>query len=251
MGRLTPDRKPLVLLDLDGVIVDLWAEMWRQVSRFADEDGFEAEIPAELLTWHIKIEHEATDRAVQRAFRFPGLFAAPEPIPGAVEAVRRLRREADVYFCSSPFIGNPTCASDKLDWVRRHLGSWAPSRTVLTMHKHLVLGDVLVDDRPELHPTEGVEPAWRQLLFTQPYNRGFDMPRLDGWGGDAVDRVLEFAVAARGSPVTCATVEGRVRAPRMAGDGRHHSEVRPPAAQTATGIAPTNGPVSRSLHASA
>lgn len=37
--------------------------------------------------------------------------------------------------------------SDKLEWVKTYLGDIAYKRLILTHHKHLNIGDYLVDDR--------------------------------------------------------------------------------------------------------
>lgn len=42
---------------------------------------------------------------------------------------------------------NPSAWSDKLLWVKRHLGKAAYKRLIMTHHKNLNVGDFLVDDR--------------------------------------------------------------------------------------------------------
>jgi 5'(3')-deoxyribonucleotidase len=42
---------------------------------------------------------------------------------------------------------NPSAWSDKLEWVQKYLGDVAEKRLILTHHKYLVQGDVLIDDR--------------------------------------------------------------------------------------------------------
>lgn len=43
--------------------------------------------------------------------------------------------------------GNPSAWSDKLKWVKKHLGNNAYKRLILTHHKNLNKGDFLIDDR--------------------------------------------------------------------------------------------------------
>lgn len=82
------------------------------------------------------------------ADEIPGIFSEMEPIPGAVDAYRDLvARGHDVFILSTAPWGNPSAWSDKLLWVQRHLGDVAQKRLILTHHKYLLRGDVLIDDR--------------------------------------------------------------------------------------------------------
>ena len=77
----------------------------------------------------------------------PGIFALMDPLRGALEAFGMLSARFDTYVLSTAPWENPSAWSDKLLWVRRHLGALAHKRLILTHHKNLVAGDFLVDDR--------------------------------------------------------------------------------------------------------
>ncbi|MCX7902289.1 MAG: hypothetical protein N2483_08410 [Burkholderiaceae bacterium] len=79
----------------------------------------------------------------------PGIFALMDPMPGAVEAFEELAGLFDTYILSTAPWDNPSAWSDKLLWVKRHLGQAAYKRLILTHHKHLNAGHFLVDDRPK------------------------------------------------------------------------------------------------------
>lgn len=79
----------------------------------------------------------------------PGIFALMDPLPGAVEAFGTLARRFDTYVLSTAPWENPSAWSDKLLWVKRHLGQSAYKRLILTHHKDLNRGDFLVDDRTQ------------------------------------------------------------------------------------------------------
>ena len=82
----------------------------------------------------------------------PGIFALMDPMPGAVEAVQKLRECYDLYILSTAPWNNPTAWCDKLNWVKKHFGGDKDSpfykRIILTHHKDLCHGDYLIDDRP-------------------------------------------------------------------------------------------------------
>jgi 5'-nucleotidase len=77
----------------------------------------------------------------------PGIFGLMEPINGAIEAYEILSVKFDTYILStSPWL-NDSAASDKLRWVKKHLGEVAYKRLILSHHKHLNKGHFIIDDR--------------------------------------------------------------------------------------------------------
>ena len=82
-----------------------------------------------------------------REDEIPGIFALMDPMPGAVDAFQELTQLFDVYVLSTAPWKNPSAWSDKLLWVKRHLGAAAYKRLILTHHKDLNRGDFLIDDR--------------------------------------------------------------------------------------------------------
>ena len=92
------------------------------------------------------------DPAVVRAYEgrldeVPGIFARMDPVAGALEAYEELARRFDTYVLSTAPWENPSAWSDKLLWIKTHLGTPAYKRLILTHHKDLNHGDFLVDDR--------------------------------------------------------------------------------------------------------
>jgi 5'(3')-deoxyribonucleotidase len=81
----------------------------------------------------------------------PGIFALMDPMPGAVQAYRELSQLFDTYILSTAPWDNPSAWSDKLLWVKHHLGGEpadpAYKRLILSHHKNLNRGDFIVDDR--------------------------------------------------------------------------------------------------------
>ena len=66
---------------------------------------------------------------------------------GAVGAFGKLSKTFDTYVLSTAPWDNPSAWSDKLVWVKNHLGESAYKRLILTHHKNLNRGDFLIDDR--------------------------------------------------------------------------------------------------------
>lgn len=122
-------------------------------------------------TWDVLqlVPREDRDRLV-KLWHAPGFFRALYPMDGAVDGARALRRQGhEVFICTAPLLNHATCAAEKIEWVRAHLGDEFAARVIITRDKTLIHGDYLVDDRPDIH---GVHtPTWKHLLFEASYNR--------------------------------------------------------------------------------
>jgi hypothetical protein len=70
----------------------------------------------------------------------PGIFALMEPLPQVIASFEQLAAKFDTYILSTSPWGNPSAWSDKLLWVKRHLGEVAYKRLILSHHKHLNYG---------------------------------------------------------------------------------------------------------------
>ena len=100
----------------------------------------------------------------------PGIFHLMDPVPHAIESFNELAAKFDTYVLSTAPWENPSAWSDKLLWVKRHLGPAAYKRLILTHHKNLNLGDFLVDDRT----TRGADRFQGELIL-------FGSPEFPDW----------------------------------------------------------------------
>ena len=125
-------------------------------------------IPENLLT-----EYEG------RLDEVPNIFSLMEPMPGAIEAYKKLSKLFDTYILSTSPWENPSAWSDKLVWVKKYIGSDAHKRLILTHHKNLNQGDFLVDDRTK----NGADKFQGEHIH-------FGTPEFPDW-----ERVLEYLMA--------------------------------------------------------
>ncbi len=114
--------KKRLYFDMDGVIVDF-------------ESGLK------------QIDETTKEQYKGRLDEIPELFSKMVPLPGAIEAVRLLARQYDVYILTTVPWNNPTAASDKIAWVKQYLDDIFHKRIIITHHKDLCDGDYLIDDR--------------------------------------------------------------------------------------------------------
>ena len=103
-----------------------------------------------LVDFSSGIERLDKDLVGQYKDRFddvPGIFALMDPVAGAIESFVTLSEHFDTYVLSTSPWENPSAWSDKLLWIKKHLGTHAYKRLILSHHKNLNNGDYLIDDR--------------------------------------------------------------------------------------------------------
>lgn len=90
-----------------------------------------------------------------------GIFALMDPVEGAVEAVKKLAAspKIDLYILSTAPWTNSSAWQHKLEWVHKYFGkeefldeaktqpNYLYKRLILTHHKNLNQGAILIDDR--------------------------------------------------------------------------------------------------------
>ena len=165
---------------MDGVIADWGHAYGESLDKFGE--------PAALIPRHadqrsFNLNEGRTDaerELIAAVMVEPGFYSRLRPIPGAKVALKAMLKAGhDVRICTSPWVSNPTCASDKLNWVAKHYGSHWAARVIITTDKTLVHGDVLIDDKPEVKGD--LVPTWEHVLFDQPYNRDVRKLRITDW----------------------------------------------------------------------
>ena len=115
-------NKKRLYFDMDGVIVDFVSAL-------------------ELQSEETLKEYEG------RLDEIPGLFGQMKPMPGALEAVRKLNEKYDCYILSTAPWNNPSAWSDKVAWITEQLDDVYHKKMIITHCKHLCKGDYLIDDR--------------------------------------------------------------------------------------------------------
>ncbi|CAL8284763.1 unnamed protein product [Merluccius merluccius] len=180
-----------VLVDMDGVLADFEGGFLRKFrSRFPaepyvpleDRRGFWVSAQYGLL------RGDLSEKAIS-IWESQNFFMDLDPLPGAVEAIKEMSKmeNTDVFLCTSPIKHYHHCPYEKYAWVERHLGPDFLAQVILTSDKTVVTGDLLIDDKPDIHGVEA-RPAWEHILFTACHNKHQDLDpaqrRLQSWGDD-------------------------------------------------------------------
>lgn len=125
--HLVPGSKPVLYFDMDGTLVDF-------------DSGAARLDPITKIKFNGCIDEA------------PRIFSLMDPIPGAIEAFRKLAEHFDVYILTTASWRNMTACDDKKAWVQRYFGSSGKSpaykRLIISHRKELNMGEFLIDDRP-------------------------------------------------------------------------------------------------------
>lgn len=169
----------IILLDMDGVLANfeqglLQAFQTHYPSRpcipLGDRRGFYA---------HEQYPKEDRKRITQ-LITAKGFFRNLPPIQGAIEACQALfASQHEIFFCTSPISRYQHCVLEKYQWIEAHLGFDYTKRMILTKDKTVIHGDILIDDRPQIHGVHS--PSWEHVLYAQPYNKDVHDKRRLTW----------------------------------------------------------------------
>lgn len=125
--------KKVLYLDLDGVCIDFHQAV-RNIDPHAD------------FSYGGANEEEKKRGFKKFAVDNPQLFETAPLMEGAKEAFEKLTEYFDVYFLSTPVWDAPSSYTAKAISIKENFGELAFQRLILSHHKHLCHGAILVDD---------------------------------------------------------------------------------------------------------
>ena len=91
-----------------------------------------------------------------------GFYLDLTPLPGSINAYRKLEQYHEVYILTAPSYMNPRCYMEKRIWVEHFFDVETTKNLILCRRKGLLKGDFLIDDHP--YP----EFEGKQLIFGTP-----------------------------------------------------------------------------------
>lgn len=189
-------RKPRVLLDCDGPMADFTggylAAFEKVTGRSVDR--------SEVTKWNISendffqeelVKNPNLRKEVRSLTHGPGFCFDLKPIVAAQIAVSWMHdTDVDVYVVTSPW-DSPTWTHERYEWLEAHFGI-PRGRVVATHAKHLVCGDIFVDDKHS-HVREWSR-AWPDrigILFDAHYNRDEKHEHRGSWD-EVIKRVQQL-----------------------------------------------------------
>ncbi|REE80137.1 5'(3')-deoxyribonucleotidase [Paenibacillus taihuensis] len=172
-----------ILFDLDDVLADfLSALIERYNLRY---DGLLKK--DHIMHWDLsKVVKKECGTRIYDFYQEPGLFRYLKPRDHAAEVLERLidagleivivsdapiGHSYDEYLLDKTKITNP--ADDKRKWISEHLPMIDKNNIIFTSQKWRIMGDILVDDRPDTF-NKFRELGRNAILMDQPYNQDID-----------------------------------------------------------------------------
>lgn len=185
---------PTVLCDVDGVIAN-FTQLYVSAAKAAGvlPENFSSDWQPE--TWQISKSLGLTRNgiaATHRVLDSPAAASMVNAYPGAVQGVKKLAGASNLYFVTSPVDTNPTWCFDRRNWLIKLFGHELGEKVIFTGHKHMVRGDILIDDK--IDNLEGWQKAWPKgiaLCWSQKYNQKWHGARASDW--DQAMRYLQHS----------------------------------------------------------
>lgn len=181
-------EKPIVLIDMDGVLADF--DGATQAHLQTPEIG----IPLQPRSnFYYRDDYPDTTHVdvINKLHASQHFFRNLPPIPGALEGWQRIEELGYTpRICSSPLHTNEWCKSEKLEWIGQHLGEAAMRDAIIDSRKELYHGIALIDDRPVIKNAD--QATWQHVVFDATYNHDITTDlRLRGWSDTELEKILE------------------------------------------------------------
>lgn len=161
------------------------------VSYLNEKFGTEV-LPEDVTDWEVSRSFPMlTKEQVYSVEKEDRLWDFVEPMPGAAEALQRMIADGhEVYIVTATKYETLKAKMEKVLFRYFPFLTW--DQVIITSKKHLIKGDVLIDDGP--HNMNGDHI---RLLFDARHNRGFDETsanaiRVKGWE-ETYQKVCEIA----------------------------------------------------------
>ena len=163
-----------LLLDMDDVTV-LMSPTWLRIYNEEWNDKVHVD---DLTSWNTtEFVKPECGQAIYEIYHRDGFFLDLPEVPGAVEAINRLRDKGhEIVFVSHAPDQSATAHRDKYRWLAARFPWFTTENLILTKRKDLVRGDVLFDDGPiylesfQKHQHFD-EPDQITVAMDRPYNK--------------------------------------------------------------------------------
>lgn len=175
-------NKKVLLIDFDGVIVDLTGHILNRIN-----DKFNTKYKnSDISVWEFhkhgspvfkKDEHR---QMAEDLFVEQGLTSELPFVDGSLAALEALQKSEkySIIFVSVPYDLSPTWCYDRTKWFKKSFLKDISRELIYTASKHLIRGDILIDDKPSnivnWNKTIYSEfPDKYGILLNQPWNKDF------------------------------------------------------------------------------
>jgi 5'(3')-deoxyribonucleotidase len=152
----------VIYLDMDEVLADTYRAHIDIYNRDFDENLSLEECMGKEVWQCVPEERQ---QSVRNHARGEGFFSSLKPIENSIRVVKDLHEKYEVYIASAA-MQFPNSLREKSDWLDTYFPFISWQHRILLGHKHVLQGDILIDDRSyNLQRFKG-----RPILYTSPHN---------------------------------------------------------------------------------
>jgi 5'(3')-deoxyribonucleotidase len=159
----------IILLDLDGVLIDFISGCLKVLGRHEKHD--------DIKSWNFYREWGISDEEFWEKCSVPGFWYNLELYPWAKEFYSSLKKHGDVVISTSPS-SHPLCTQEKIAFCQDKLG--IKRRDIMVGGRKELMarpGRILIDDYIE-NINNFNKNIGTGLLFKQPWNDGIDRDQI-------------------------------------------------------------------------
>lgn len=170
-----------IFVDMDGTLnnflvgyLNYYNHYFNEKVSLEDEDLLEYEI----IKCIPNVDQVEARRRMNIIFETPGFWRNIPPRDGAAKALQWLYNNHETYILTAPWTPFIHCASEKLEWVKTNFPFFKLDNVIMSAHKHLFSGGVLIDDRPNYLK------CWngKKIAYHHPFNMNCDVDgRIFEW----------------------------------------------------------------------
>ena len=163
-------RRPIVLLDCDGVLADFIGGLLPVIRDITGRTFVREQVTRFDFVTSLGLSREEGAAIKRWLGDARGWCESLAVYPGAVDGVCALREVADVYIVTSPWNSCATWTHEREAWLRRNFDI-SHANVLHASAKHLVRGDVFVDDKTEaVVAWQAANPDGAAMRWLTPHN---------------------------------------------------------------------------------
>lgn len=137
----------IVLIDIDSTVADCLPYWLDEIHK---EHGIKAEME-HVDKWDMAACPPLDQVGPQKVYGMlqrPGFNLNMPIMPGAAEAIKKLIDLGDKVYLVTARKG-AVCMAETFDWIKKHLPFLKENQLIFCADKHLLKGDVMIEDKPE------------------------------------------------------------------------------------------------------
>lgn len=186
-----PPQLPILLIDVDGVLADFVTPFLRYINEVLGSSWTKDDITEHDIEDCFGLSYEERNEVRMHIDRMR-MARTLAPLPGAVEAMKRLSESAHILFVTASLTSSQTWEWDRRAWLTDLFGEGWGKKAQFVKDKWAFQGDIFIDDSPSNVEKWATYNRWNHdktpIIWDQWYNADFnekDFPavvRSNNWG---------------------------------------------------------------------